>query len=129
MKKNNIADRLKRFESHINPTGVGSVPSKKLRERYRKMADSLGGAIISRPAGQYCLVKRLYDFDYQHGSLKLSDFRNPPDLPLEAFQVRSSEETVSPSSLLFFDTETTGLGWRGGRAISDWMCFNDTGRT
>ncbi|MEH7441650.1 ribonuclease H-like domain-containing protein [Bacillus sp. JJ1122] len=69
--------------------------------------------------GQYCLVREIYyPLDYQHGSYRFGDL-------LEAVSLWNNEETKHPLSasghkpedLVFFDTETTGLGGGAGNTI------------
>lgn len=69
--------------------------------------------------GQYCLVREIsYPLDYQHGSYQFGDL-------LEAVSLWNTEETRHPLSasghkpedLVFFDTETTGLGGGAGNTI------------
>ncbi|WP_423407199.1 ribonuclease H-like domain-containing protein [Heyndrickxia sp. MSNUG] len=68
---------------------------------------------------QYCLVREVsYPLDYQHGSYQFGDL-------LEAVSLWNTEETRHPLSasghkpedLVFFDTETTGLGGGAGNTI------------
>jgi len=69
--------------------------------------------------GQYCLVREVnYPLDYQHGNYQFGDL-------LEAVQLWNNEEARHPLSaaghkpedLVFFDTETTGLGGGAGNTI------------
>lgn len=69
--------------------------------------------------GQYCLVREVsYPLDHQHGDYKFGDL-------LEAVSLWNEEQTkhplsaagLSPADLVFFDTETTGLGGGAGNTI------------
>ncbi len=69
--------------------------------------------------GQYCLVREvIYPLDYQHGHYKFRDL-------LEAVSLWNNDQTKHPLSaaghapeeLVFFDTETTGLGGGAGNTI------------
>lgn len=69
--------------------------------------------------GQYCLVREVtYPFEYQHGHFKFKDL-------LEAVSLWKNDGTNHPLSssghkpedLVFFDTETTGLGGGAGNTI------------
>ena len=69
--------------------------------------------------GQYCLVREVsYPLDYQHGNYQFGDL-------LEAVSLWNKEQTKHPLSaaghhpgdLVFFDTETTGLGGGAGNTI------------
>lgn len=69
--------------------------------------------------GQYCLVREVsYPLDHRHGYYQFGDF-------LEAVSLWNKEQTKHPLSaaghnpgdLVFFDTETTGLGGGAGNTI------------
>jgi uncharacterized protein YprB with RNaseH-like and TPR domain len=69
--------------------------------------------------GQYCLVREVdYPLDYQHGNYQFKDL-------LEAVSLWENEQARHPISaaghkpgdLVFFDTETTGLGGGAGNTI------------
>ncbi|RSD26542.1 ribonuclease H-like domain-containing protein [Mesobacillus subterraneus] len=69
--------------------------------------------------GQYCLVREVnYPLDHQHGDYQFGDL-------LEAVSLWNREKTLHPLSaaghgpgdLIFFDTETTGLGGGAGNTI------------
>ncbi|MCM3571617.1 MULTISPECIES: ribonuclease H-like domain-containing protein [Mesobacillus] len=69
--------------------------------------------------GQYCLVREVsYPLDQQHGHYQFGDL-------LEAVTLWNKEQTKhplsavghSPADLVFFDTETTGLGGGAGNTI------------
>ncbi|MGV2938488.1 ribonuclease H-like domain-containing protein [Mesobacillus sp. LC4] len=69
--------------------------------------------------GQYCLVREVsYPLDHQHGNYQFGDF-------LEAVSLWNKEQTKhplsavghTPNDLVFFDTETTGLGGGAGNTI------------
>lgn len=77
------------------------------------MAKALGGKIVSNAAGHYCLVRTVYGPDYLHGNSRLGDCLGCADVPRAAFNVKDTEGLWETPSLLFFDTETTGLGGAG----------------
>lgn len=69
--------------------------------------------------GEYCLVREVhYPLDHQHGHYKFIDL-------IEAVALWNRDETKhplsaaghKPSDLVFFDTETTGLGGGAGNTI------------
>lgn len=69
--------------------------------------------------GQYCLVREIdYPLDHRHGHYQFADF-------LEAVSLWNKEQASHPLSssghkprdLVFFDTETTGLGGGAGNTI------------
>ncbi len=106
-----IQDKLARVKNLIakKDTSVKSL----LPQRYKKMANCLGGEIVKNFAGSYCLVKTLYDFSYIHGDTKLSDISKDKEYPLSAFSSKNESDYINSLRLRFFDTETTGLGGAG----------------
>lgn len=113
-KRNKLADRLARFGSHLSGGPVRSAPEKaRLPDRYTRMAKALGGKIVSNAAGHYCLVRTVYGPDYLHGNTELADCLGNTDVPKAAFNLKDTEGVWEMPSLLFFDTETTGLGGAG----------------
>lgn len=111
----NLKDKLNRFNSQITQTQNKNAVSPKLSSRYQKLADALGGELVSNFAGTYCLVKRLYPFNHQHGNQILK--KKKVTIPVDAFTVRTSDISVPIEKLLFFDIETTGLGGSGAVAF------------
>jgi len=109
-------DKLNRYRDLI----VGkATPAAKERapKHYLRLAEFLGGTVETNHAGAYCLVKETYPLDHCHGNMT-GDFY-APDLgwPRAAFTSAEEEGRVDLSSLLFFDTETTGLGGSGAVAF------------
>lgn len=85
-------------------------------DRYARLADDLNGELVTNHAGTYCLVRTLFPFDFQFGDVKLSPV-NSDVLSLSAFSAGHSERVVDGRSIVFFDTETTGLGGSGAVAF------------
>lgn len=81
--------------------------------RYRQMAKAVGGRIISGRAGSFCLVKTHYSRHHSYGHLTLGDIPSDRPFPVSAFTREEEPGSVEPASLLFIDTETTGLGGAG----------------
>ena len=73
------------------------------------------------------MIKTFYPFDYWHGQYQLLDIMSSQVLPLSAFAPKEENNFLDLSSLLFVDTETTGLGGAGvvaflvgcGRLVKD----------
>jgi len=112
MSNDNFKDRLNRFQSSIVPSGKKKV-QKAPPERYQRLAAAMGGELIDRQAGSYVLIRRFYSHDYRHGSLRLRDAAGVTDIPVSAYTLLAEEGTLDLSSMLFLDTETTGLGGSG----------------
>ena len=90
-----------------------AAPANPVPDRYRLLADRLGGSIESEFGGSYCLVRTTYYHDYQHGRLALGEVEADEPYLVSAFTPDDAEGSIDPSSMLFFDTETTGLGGAG----------------
>ncbi len=111
MTSDNINDRLDRFKDLIATPSERPRPN--LPERYHRLAESMGGKLVHAEAGIYCLVQTVYPYGYRFGEVMLE---KPPDSlahPRSAFSTYDEPGEVDPRSLLFFDTETTGLGGAG----------------
>ena len=116
MSSRDLHDRLDRFQNQT--ARPGKTPrSTDLPQHYREMALSLGGEIRANFAGAYCLTRTLYPADYRYGRLLLGEINRSRAWPLSAFTVLDEPGTVDLSSLLFLDTETTGLGGVGVMAF------------
>ncbi|MCK4632242.1 MAG: hypothetical protein KAT79_03165 [candidate division Zixibacteria bacterium] len=83
MKKGKLTDKLNRFHDQVvDPKPVAH--ENKLPESYLKLAEKLGGCILSNHAGSYCLVKKQYPLTYHHGRMHLADVAANSGLPLAA---------------------------------------------
>ena len=111
-----LTDKLNRLKKHL-----GVSPSQKSKAkvpaRYLGFAKSLGGKLIANYAGNYCLIRTMFPIGYKHGSRKLTNHGINSPLPLAAFSASSDRETVDLRSVIFIDTETTGLGGTGAVAF------------
>jgi hypothetical protein len=115
MTADNVHDRLDRFKNLIVDPRDDSRSSR-LPSRYRRMADAFGGQLVRTEAGCFCLIRTTYPYGSRFGRLTLERDRVASDYLLSAFS-SSVRGTVAPSSLLFLDTETTGLGGAGAVAF------------
>ena len=116
MKNGKLTGKLSRFHDQV----AGSKPApreSKPPETYLQLAKKLGGRIHSNYAGSYCLVKKHFPLTYHHGGMQLADVADNLQLPLAAFRVKEDPGSIFPQSLLFLDTETTGLGGAGAVAF------------
>jgi uncharacterized protein YprB with RNaseH-like and TPR domain len=116
MNSNNLDDklaRLKRFivspdtSSQESGDSAASIPS-----RYERLVEAVNGRLVACHAGYYCLVSRLYPFGAQFGDFAL----NAPSVSqvgLDAFSADGCPDVANLGDLVFFDTETTGLGGSG----------------
>ncbi|MEW5995201.1 MAG: ribonuclease H-like domain-containing protein, partial [Candidatus Zixiibacteriota bacterium] len=90
-------------------------PQTGLPERYQLMADSLGGDMVSTSTGSFCLVHTNFPCDGIADSRPLvgNGEYDRESLPVTAFTVEHEPGVMPVSSLVFVDTETTGLGGVG----------------
>ncbi|NOY88582.1 MAG: hypothetical protein GXO93_04210 [FCB group bacterium] len=112
MNNENLSNKLNNFQKYIITRPPTPSP-KDFPRRYARLAQATKGEIISDDAGSYCLIKTLYPFDYRHGQYRLLDIISSQALSLSAFTPKEENDTLDLSSLLFVDTETTGLGGAG----------------
>ena len=112
MSGNSLHSKLNRFQGAI----LGDRPTPDLQDvpaRYRQMSQAVGGRIVSGRAGSFCLVKTHYSRHHSYGHLTLGDIPGDGPFPVSAFTREDEPGYVEPASLLFIDTETTGLGGAG----------------
>ncbi|MBN1213541.1 MAG: ribonuclease H-like domain-containing protein [candidate division Zixibacteria bacterium] len=107
-----ISDRLNGLKKHIvtvnTETGVKRLPG-----RYSRMATELGGELVNRPEGTYCLVKKFFPEGTVLGQAQLEEVDPDISFSCSAFSALEESGEVTVADLLFFDIETTGLGGAG----------------
>ena len=86
-------------------------------ERYYRLAEALEGELVDRNSGAYCLVRTLYPWNEPFGSVTLERLDGAVTISRSAFSAHDCDGCVPVQSLLFFDTETTGLGGSGAVAF------------
>jgi len=116
MPKRSLHNKLDSIRQHV-VTATPVDPTVRLPDRYAKMAERLGGTIISNHAGSFCLVRTIYPWDYVHGTPSLKEAAGEKDVLVSAFTRDEEPGSVTTDRLLFFDTETTGLGGAGAVAF------------
>jgi uncharacterized protein YprB with RNaseH-like and TPR domain len=114
-KPSNLNEKLNRVQRLIVPAQSSPAPdtSRDIPARYRKMAQSLGGELVEHAAGRFVMVKRFFPFDYRHGIVSLDETLSQNEFPLSAFSALERDGQVDLSRIVYFDTETTGLGGVG----------------
>jgi hypothetical protein len=123
--KKTLASKLQRYHDHVTigtagSTGITGDVSIRRSEpsgvpRYRRLAQALGGELVHRAEGSYCLVRRVYGWGHCHGDFVLTP--GQARLPLGAFTADDQPGELDVGRLLFVDTETTGLGGTGSVAF------------
>jgi uncharacterized protein YprB with RNaseH-like and TPR domain len=112
MSGSNLHSKLNRFQGTIlggRPATVAQgVPA-----HYQQMAKTIGGRVVSGHAGSFCLVKTHYSRHHSYGHLTFGDIPDDGAFPVSAFTREDEPGSVESTSLLFIDTETTGLGGTG----------------
>lgn len=108
MSTDDLHDRLDRFKDLIvtEPSFTGPA-------RYVRFAESTRGELVRDDAGTYCLIRTLYPFGHFFGREELEETDGTRSFPHAAFSARHELGEVTGSSMLFLDTETTGLGGAG----------------
>lgn len=121
MTPESLRHKLGALHNHI--AGATSEQAQTAKERcprrYHDMAEALGAELIMHHAGAYVIKRTLYPFTYQHGSVLLNDLETSHGIPLNAFTPDECDDRVDLSQLVFFDTETTGLG---GVGVVPFLC-------
>ena len=116
MARTQLTDKLNRLKGHMVDSSR-HISKAKMPARYSGFAKSLGGKLITNYTGNYCLIRTLFPIGYKHGSHKITNDGINGLLPLAAFSASSDCETVNLRSVVFIDTETTGLGGTGAVAF------------
>ena len=122
MVRTRLTDQLNRLKGHMGVSSpamsMSMLKSKpKIPSRYLNFAKALGGKLITNSAGNYCLIRTVFPIGYRHGSYELTAAEINSPLPLAAFDASCNSETIDLGSVLFIDTETTGLGGAGAVAF------------
>ncbi len=120
MTPENLRNRLGALHDHIAGPQAEKTPSTaRCPDRYHRIAAALGADLLPHRAGA-CLLKRtVYPFTYHHGSVTLASLQSKGLLPLSAFTPEECDDRIDLSQLVFFDTETTGLG---GVGVVPFLC-------
>lgn len=113
-----LSQRLNRIRAHMNSTSElsrapQSCQPKALPGRYAKLRDTLNGELVQSATGVYVRITTLYPFDTSWGSAKLEKLAGDTCIPRSSFTIHDEPGEHTLRSLLFFDTETTGLGGSG----------------
>ncbi|MEW6052058.1 MAG: ribonuclease H-like domain-containing protein [Candidatus Zixiibacteriota bacterium] len=107
-----LGSRLDALKRHLV---TSPIPARKpsVSSRYEKLAESLGAELVSTGAGTFCSVKTTYPDHYCHGRVTLGDLAGAPLMAMSSFSADETEGMVDSGTMLFVDTETTGLGGTG----------------
>ncbi len=115
MSDKNLKDKLKLLQAHVGSHQKQNKPTINIPNRYQSLADFLDGKITTNTYGAVCIVKEKYPIDYIHGSHSFN--HSIKEFPMAPFLTKETSDIVPVESLVFFDTETTGLGGSGAVAF------------
>ncbi len=106
-----IEDKLKRLGVFL---GVQNLPTKTQNMRYR-IEDVIDTREEQSPWGSILVHEEIYPAGYLHGKIQISNIRS--DSLIARWANLDPIETIDPESLLFLDTETTGLSQGTGTFV------------
>lgn len=112
-----IKSRLSQVDSQLGKAKKASKRSASARpapsERIAKLQRALGGEIICESSGEFLLIRQYHDANYSHGQIKLADSLQRADYCVSHINRDCQPQRLAKKNMLFFDTETTGLGGAG----------------
>ncbi len=117
MKENDLHARLNRFKAQIVPSVKKEKKSKSFDSLGERLAKATGGCYLTNDFGGYCLIKTLYEWGTPFGSELLNQPNTNHRFIHEHYSAQAIDGGSSPSELIFFDLETTGLGGAGALAF------------
>jgi uncharacterized protein YprB with RNaseH-like and TPR domain len=113
MKTERLGRKLERYADLLGTAGKSRSPAAKPPERYQRLAQAVNGRLNTSHGGACVVVRHRLERDCRHGQFDFSSRFRRETLPLSAFTVEAKPGEVPLDSLLFLDTETTGLGGAG----------------
>jgi uncharacterized protein YprB with RNaseH-like and TPR domain len=113
MRRRSLEERLKQLPGSGPKKPASKTSSNAPPRRYLKLAEALGGELMSGPAGTFCRVNTLYPFGQPYGVNQLEYTSADSTVAAASFSIKETGHETPLSTLLFFDTETTGLGGTG----------------
>jgi len=116
MSRKPLTEKLERFGSQLT-TPAKSKTESKYPERYKLLADVLGGKLVPGGAGCYCLIRTLYHSGFSHGQYTINAGEETKSFLAAAFSANDMGLELTVPSMVFLDTETTGLGGTGAVAF------------
>jgi hypothetical protein len=90
---------------------------RKLMSRERDIHDLVAGAVVDGPFGACFVAERVFELDHLHGSEALGRFFDVSDRGLGCLARSAEPLGMDRESILFLDTETTGLAGGTGTYV------------
>lgn len=113
-----LTDRLNRLSHFLGTNHPPAAPSPvTVPQRYHRLANQVNGQLVSSPSGNYVLIKSSYGEGHQFGRTEFALPHHDATVSTGSFRVQDCADQINLSDLLFFDTETTGLGGTGAVAF------------
>ncbi len=116
MSDDRLNRRLNRVKNLVGAKSPTSAPSN-APQRYQRLAEYLGGRLVDDPAGCFCLVTTKYPIGYRFGERTVAAHNDTAAVQISSFEAEERAGEARLDELLFFDTETTGLGGAGAVAF------------
>lgn len=116
MKNDRLTDRLDRFKQHITPADHDPAPAH-IPTRCRRLADAVGGEVVTDRAGIYCRIATTYPIGFRFGNTVFEKPGPDASVAVSSYMALECAGEVPLANLLFVDTETTGLGGSGAVAF------------
>ncbi len=116
MSRKPLTEKLRRFGSQINSERQ-TPPQIKFPDRYKLLAEKVGGELVSGSSGCYCLIRTHYPVGFSHGAFTLDADISEKSVPAAAFSPFENSFALPLSTMMFIDTESTGLGGSGAVAF------------
>ena len=102
----------------------GSAPDEARRSRERDIQDLVAGSVIEGPLGACFVAERTLTLDHRHGDEALGRFFDVTDRGLGCLARSAEPLDLDRESIVFLDTETTGLaGGTGTYAFMVGLAF------
>lgn len=121
MSSPDLSRKLDRFASLLSASGQSLSASTETTQlpcnRSQQLARELGGRAVATESGSVCLFEKLEPYRSLYGAFSLEESYLQTQQPMAAFSGKQSEQLVAGADLIFFDTETTGLGGSGAVAF------------
>jgi uncharacterized protein YprB with RNaseH-like and TPR domain len=116
MNNDRLTNRLDRIKNLVTKTPA-AAPSATMPPRYRRLAEAVGGELITAAAGSYVRCITSFPFGHEFGWKRLPVLESDAAVAAASYSALECQGEVPLRSLLFLDTETTGLGGTGAVAF------------